>query len=69
MFLYYWAIFLQHFLLRQQIPTKNNKCKKLGVVAFGRSNKKFQQIFSYHHVGAHLKKIGVRAQQHIRKIA
>jgi len=26
------------FLLRQQIATKNNKCEKIGVVAFGRSN-------------------------------
>ena len=49
----------QHFgniiLLRQEIPTKNNKSKKLEVVAFGRSNKKIYRFFLYHHVGAHLK--------------
>jgi len=34
----------QHFgniFLRQQISTKNNKCEKLRVLIFGRSNKRF----------------------------
>ena len=42
-FLFCWASF---FLLLQPIATKNNKCEKMGVVAFGRSNKKFNSFFS-----------------------